>query len=158
MDEALIRSAKESDVPAILSMIRELAEFEKLLHEVTATEDRLRENLFGPKAAAEALMVETAGKAVGFTLFFHNFSTFLGQKGLYIEDIYVRPEHRGRGLGKKIFRALARIAAERNCGRMEWSVLDWNEKAIRFYRQLGAKPMDEWTVQRLTRDDFLKLL
>jgi GNAT superfamily N-acetyltransferase len=145
-----IRSARESDTSLILSLIRELADFEKLLHEVEATEDKLREQLFGPNAVPEVLIAEVEGKGIGFALFFHNFSTFLAKPGIYLEDLYVKPEYRSRGVGLKLLQAIARIAVQRGCGRFEWSVLDWNERAISFYHRLGAKPQNEWTVQRLT--------
>ena len=145
-----IRPARDSDCTHILALIRELAEFEQLAHTVQATEPQLREHLFGPHPRAEALIAEWAGQLAGFALYFHNFSTFLAQPGLYVEDIYVRPEFRRRGIGLSLFQYLAAIAVQRDCGRMEWSVLNWNTPAIEFYRSLGATPMDEWTVQRLT--------
>jgi len=147
----IIRPATRADVPVILGFIRDLAEYEKLAHEVVATEEALARTMFGPKAYAESLIAEIDGKPAGFALFFHNFSTFLGKPGLYIEDIYVAPEHRSHGLGMRFFKELAKLAVERDCGRMEWWVLDWNEPAIAFYQKLGAEPMDEWTVQRLNR-------
>jgi GNAT superfamily N-acetyltransferase len=149
-----IRSAGPSDVPLILSFIRGLAEYERLVHEVTATEEGLRESLFGRTRGAEVLIAEADGEAAGFALFFHNFSTFIGRHGLYLEDLFVKPEWRGRGIGRKLLTHLARLAAERGCGRMEWAVLDWNEPAIGFYRSLGAKPMHDWTVFRLTDEDL----
>jgi len=153
--EALrIRPATEEDVPLILSFIRELAEYERLRHEVVATEASLRETLFGPRPYAEVVIAELEGDPVGFALFFHNYSTFLGRPGLYLEDLYVRPEARGRGIGRRLLAHLAGIARDRGCGRMEWWVLDWNEPAIRFYRSLGARAMDEWTVFRLTRPEI----
>lgn len=148
--EPRLRSATEDDVPLILSFIEELAEYERLRHEVVATEASLRETLFGPRRYAEVVIAELEGEAVGFALFFHNYSTFLGRPGLYLEDLYVRPEARGRGIGRRLLVHLAGIARDRGCGRMEWWVLDWNESAIRFYRSLGARAMDEWTVFRLT--------
>jgi GNAT superfamily N-acetyltransferase len=147
-----ISPATEADSPIILGLIRGLAEYEKLSHEVVATEQLLREHLFGPKPVAEVRIARVDGTAVGFALYFHNFSTFLGQPGIYLEDIFVRPEFRGQGVGTALLKEVARVAAERKCGRLEWSVLDWNEPAIRFYAGLGAAPMDEWTVQRLTGD------
>lgn len=150
MSEVIIKVANENDVPLILSLIKELAEYEKLTHEVVATEDMLRETLFGPKSHIEALVGYLNDKPVGFALYFHNFSTFLGRKGIYLEDLYVKPEARGKGVGQKILVYLARLAKERGCGRLEWSVLDWNTPAIEFYKKIGAKPMDEWTVYRLT--------
>lgn len=152
-----IRTAVEADVPLILRFIRELAEYERLLHEVVATEDRLRETLFGARPGAEVVIAEEAGAPVGFALFFHNYSTFLAQPGLYLEDLYVRPEARGRGAGRALLAHLARLAKERGCGRLEWWVLDWNESAIRFYRSLGAQAMDDWTVFRLTGADLDRL-
>jgi GNAT superfamily N-acetyltransferase len=147
-----IRPAKPTDTPLILSLIRELAEFEKLLHEVVATEEQLREKLFGPNAVPEVLIAEADGQGVGFALFFHNFSTFLAKDGIYLEDLYVKPAFRSRNIGLKLLQAIAKIAVQRDCGRFEWSVLDWNERAISFYHRLGAKPQNEWTVQRLTGD------
>jgi GNAT superfamily N-acetyltransferase len=152
-----IRPAAEADVPLVLRFIRELAEYERLLHEVVATEERLRDTLFGARPAAEVVIAEEDGKALGFALFFHNYSTFLAQPGLYLEDLYVRPEARGRGAGRALLAHLARLAKERGCGRLEWWVLDWNESAIRFYRSLGAQPMDDWTVFRLTGGDLARL-
>jgi GNAT superfamily N-acetyltransferase len=152
-----IRPAVRKDVPAILSLIRELAEYEKLVHEVVATEERLEETLFGPISHAEVLMAEEQGDAVGFCLFFHNYSTFLGQPGIYIEDIFVRPAYRGNGVGKKLFSRVAEIARDRKCGRVEWWVLDWNRPAIEFYERMGARPMSEWTVYRLTQEQFEKV-
>ena len=145
-----IRPAVEADVPLVLALIRELAEYERLAGEVSATEADIREALFGPAPGAEAVVAEVDYQPVGFALFFHNFSTFAGKRGLYLEDLYVRPEHRGRGIGRRLLRHLARIARDRGCCRFEWSVLDWNQPAIRFYRRLGAVPMDDWTVFRLT--------
>lgn len=145
-----IRSATEDDVPAILSLIRELAEYEKLSHEVVATEEALRESLFGERRYAEVLIAERDGAPAGFALFFHNFSTFLGKPGLYLEDLYVKPEFRGAGIGKKLLVHLASLAKSRGCGRLEWWVLDWNEPSIGFYRKLGAVPMDDWTVYRVS--------
>lgn len=144
-----IRPATPDDVPLILALIRELAHYERLLDEVTATEMLLHEELFGPRAVVEALLAYEASEPVGYALFFHNFSTFLGRRGLYLEDLYVRPVWRGRGYGKALLQNLAQIAVSRNCGRMEWSVLDWNAPAIAFYRGLGAESMDGWTTFRL---------
>ncbi len=143
------RAATRADIPVILGLIRELAEYERLAREVVATEEILTRNLFGPRAYAECLIGEVGGQIAGFTLFFHNFSTFLGKPGIFIEDIYVKPDYRSHGIGMGFFREIARLALERDCGRIEWSVLDWNEPAIKFYQKLGAKPQDEWTVQRL---------
>ena len=147
-----IRAATRADVPAILAFIRELAEYEKLAHEAVADETGMAEHLFGPTPRAEVLIAEVDGAPAGFALFFHNFSTFLGKPGLYLEDLFVRPAFRGLGLGKRLMLRLARIAVERDCGRFEWSVLDWNTPAIGFYRSLGAVGMDEWTVQRVSGD------
>ncbi|WP_423064191.1 GNAT family N-acetyltransferase [Candidiatus Paracoxiella cheracis] len=145
-----IKFASKENIPLILSFIRELAEYEKLQHEVIATEEILKETLFGEKAYAEVIIAYLNEEAVGFALFFHNFSTFLGNPGIYLEDLYVKPKARGFGIGKKMLSFLARLVIERNCGRLEWWVLDWNEDAIGFYKRLGAKPMDEWTVYRVT--------
>jgi GNAT superfamily N-acetyltransferase len=147
-----IRPATERDVPIILEFIRELAEYERLLATVTATEDELRASLFGPLPAAEVVIGYAGYEPAGFALYFRSFSTFLGKPGLYLEDLFVRPEWRGLGLGRRLLRHLARIAVDRGYGRMEWSVLDWNEPAIAVYRKVGATPMTEWTVQRLTGD------
>jgi GNAT superfamily N-acetyltransferase len=144
-----IRPATVDDVPLIRALIAELAEYEKLADAAVATDDDLRAQLFGAQPAAEVLIGEVDGVAAGFALFFHNFSTFLGKRGLFLEDLFVRPAHRGSGLGRHMMAALARIAVQRDCGRFEWSVLDWNAPAIGFYRKLGAVGMDEWTVQRL---------
>ncbi len=145
----LIREARPEDVPVILRMIKALAEYEKLSGAVTTTEAQLRDSLF-EKRAAEVLLAWAGAEPAGFAVFFHNFSTFLGRPGMYLEDLFVPPEWRGRGLGKQLFARVARLAVERGCGRMEWSVLDWNDPAIGFYRKLGAQAMDEWTVFRLT--------
>lgn len=145
-----IRNATEEDVPLILHFIRELAVYEKLAHEVVATAESIRETLFGNPRFAEVIIAEADGEPAGFALFFHNYSTFLSRPGLYLEDLFVRPEVRGRGYGKALLAHLAAIAKERNCGRFEWAVLNWNEPAIRFYRSLGALPMDQWTVYRVT--------
>jgi GNAT superfamily N-acetyltransferase len=152
-----IRPATVTDVPVILELIRALATYERAPNEVTASEETLREVLFGEKPAAEVLLLFEGEIAAGFAVFFHNFSTWLGRPGLYLEDLFVRPEHRGEGYGRALLIRLAKIARERDCGRMEWAVLDWNEPAIQFYRKLGAKPMDEWTVFRLTRDGIGQL-
>ena len=152
-----IVEAKEADVPDILRFIIELARFEKLEREVEATEDRLRETLFGARKYAEALFVEEGDERVAFALFFHNYSTFLGRPGLYLEDLYVRPEKRGEGYGKLLLRHLAKLALERGCGRLEWWALDWNREAIDFYRSFGAKPMSDWTVYRLAGDALKRL-
>ena len=152
-----IRPATVADVPTILCLIRELAEYERAPNEVVATEDQLQESLFSARAAAEVLLGEENGEPVSFALFFHNFSTWMGRRGLYLEDLFVRPEVRGRGYGRALLVRLAQIAAERGCGRMEWAVLDWNEPAIKFYRTLGAAPNDEWTIFRLTSDKIAEL-
>jgi GNAT superfamily N-acetyltransferase len=157
MKNFTIRAATAADVQAILELIRALATYERAPNEVTATEQGLTEVLFGQKPAAEVLLAFENETAVGFAVFFHNFSTWLGRPGLYLEDLFVRSEHRGKGYGRALLIDLAKIARERGCGRMEWAVLDWNEPAIEFYRKLGAKPMDEWTVFRLTRDGIAKL-
>lgn len=149
---ARISPATEADVPAILDLIRGLAAYEKLAHTVVATEDALRRTLFGPRPAAEVLLAFDGSEPVGFALFFPNYSTFLAKPGLYLEDLFVKPEARGRGIGLALLRRLASIARDRNYGRMEWSVLDWNEPAIGFYKKLGAVAMDEWTIFRLTED------
>ncbi len=151
-----LRFASEKDVPLILQLIRELAEYEGLLHEVVATEEILTEWLF-VKKKAEVLIGEYGGQPVGYALFFHNFSTFLGRAGIYLEDLYVRPEYRGRGYGKAFFRKLAQITIERGCGRLEWWCLDWNQPSIDFYLSLGAEPMEDWTVYRLTGDTLAEL-
>jgi GNAT superfamily N-acetyltransferase len=145
-----LRFATGADVGLILAFIRELAEYERLAHEVVADEASLRSTLFGEKPFAEVVIAELDGAPAGFALFFHSFSTFLARPGIYLEDLYVRPEFRGRGIGGKVLVFLARLAVERGCGRFEWSVLDWNEDAIRFYRALGAESMDEWIGFRVT--------
>lgn len=157
MEKFTIRPATVADVPIILELIRALAEYERAPNDVVATEQILQETLFGKKPAAEVLLLFENEVAAGFGLFFHNFSTWIGRPGLYLEDLFVRPEHRGKGYGRALLIELAKIARERNCGRMEWAVLDWNEPAIEFYRKLGAKPMHEWTVFRLTCDEIAKL-
>jgi GNAT superfamily N-acetyltransferase len=150
MSGAAIRPAIEHDVPLILQLIRELADYEKLAHEVTATEAGLRVSLFGPKPEAEVIIAELDGAVAGYALFFHNYSTFHCKRGLYLEDLFVRPSFRGRGVGKLLLGHLAKLAVDRGCARFEWAVLDWNETAIRFYESLGAAPMNDWTVYRLT--------
>lgn len=147
-----IRPATPDDVPLITSMVRELAEYEKLADQAVATEADFARELFGPSPKAHALIVEHEGQPAGFALYFYNFSTFLGRPGIYIEDVFVRSEFRRNGYGRKIFKYLANKALAEGCGRMEWWVLDWNAPAIEFYRGLGAVAMDEWTVQRLTGD------
>jgi GNAT superfamily N-acetyltransferase len=156
-DSFTIRPATVADVPIILELIRALATYERAPDEVTATEEGLKEVLFGKKPAAEVLLAFEEERAIGFAVFFHNFSTWLGRPGLYLEDLFVRPEDRGKGYGRALLIDLAKIARERGCGRMEWAVLDWNEPAIKFYQTLAAKPMHEWTVFRLTSDEIARL-
>lgn len=146
----MIRSATPADTPTIGRLIRALADYERLTHALILDEDRLREHLFGPRRYAEVLLAEDAGEVVGFALFFHNYSTFAARPGLYLEDLFVDAAHRGKGHGKALLAALARLALERGCSKLEWVVLDWNEPAIRFYQSLGAVAMDEWTVYRLS--------
>lgn len=153
----VIRFAEKEDTGLILRFINGLAEYEKLSHEVTATEDVLRETLFGNRRVAEVIIGEYRGDPVAFALFFHNYSTFLGRPGIYLEDLFVQPEMRGLGFGKALLAFLAKLATERKCGRVEWAVLDWNEPAIRFYRKLGAATMDDWTVHRLTGEALTRL-
>jgi GNAT superfamily N-acetyltransferase len=145
-----IRPATEADLGTIEELIRALAEYERMADQVVMDAELLRQGLFGDRPYAEVLMAEVDGEAVGFALFFHNFSTFLGRPGIYLEDLFVKPEHRGSGLGKALLKRLAEIAVERGCGRMEWAVLEWNEPSIGFYKKLGARPNDDWTVYRLT--------
>ena len=145
-----VRPAMPADVPLILGLIRELADYEKLSHAVIATEESLRRHLFGARPAAECVIGEIDSEPQGFALYFTSFSTFLAKPGIYLEDLYVRPAARGKGLGKALFTHLAGLAGERGCGRLEWAVLDWNEPAIGFYRRMGAEPMSEWTVFRLS--------
>lgn len=152
-----IEQATIKDTVLILSFIKELAEYEKLLHAVVATEAILKENLFGPHAHAEVIIGYLNHQPVSFAIYFHNFSSFLGQSGIYIEDLYVKPEFRGNGIGQKMLAYLAQLAKNRKCGRLEWSVLNWNETAIGFYKRLGAKPMDEWRVYRLTEEALSEL-
>ena len=145
-----IRPATPEDATAIVGLIRELAEFEKLAHLVVVTPEALAQQLFGPRPAAEAVVAGEPGAVVAFALYFHNFSTFLGRPGLYLEDLYVQPAHRGRGLGRALLRHLGALAVARGCGRFEWSVLDWNERAIRFYEAMGATVMPDWRICRVT--------
>ena len=152
-----IRPATEDDAPLILAFIKKLAVYEKLAHKVTATEDILRETLFGERRYAEVIIGYHLGEPVGFALFFHNYSTFLGKPGIYLEDLFVDEEHRGKGFGKALLAHLAILAKERDCGRLEWAVLNWNEPSINFYRALGAAPMNDWTVFRVTGDALDKL-
>jgi GNAT superfamily N-acetyltransferase len=152
-----IRSARVEDVPIILQLILDLATYERAPDEVVATEEQLLDVLFGERPVAEVLLAFEGNSPVGFAVYFYNFSTWLGRPGLYLEDLFVKPEKRGKGYGRALLVELAKIARDRGCGRMEWAVLDWNEPAIKFYRSLAAKPMDEWTVFRLTRDGIAKL-
>lgn len=152
-----LRPAGLEDVTAIVGLIRELAEFEKLSHLVEVTPQTLRPHLFGPKPVAEAVVAEVGGEVVAFALFFTNFSTFLGRPGLYLEDLYVQPAHRGKGIGEALLRHLARLAVNRGCGRFEWSVLDWNSNAIRFYEKMGATVLPDWRICRVTGDALLAL-
>lgn len=145
-----IRTAVEDDLDSIERLIRALAEYERLGGEVVLDREDLRGHLFGPRPYAEVLIADEEGEAAGFALFFHNFSTFLGRPGIYLEDLFVEPTHRGRGYGKALLARLAELAVERNCGRLEWAVLDWNRPAVGFYESLGARPNSEWTVYRLT--------
>jgi GNAT superfamily N-acetyltransferase len=148
--------ARESDVPVILQMIKGLAEYERLSHQVVATEDSLRETLFGPRPAAEVVLAYHRDEPIGFALFFHNYSTFMGRPGLYLEDLFVVPSRRGHGVGKLLLTHLASIAVERRCGRMEWAVLDWNESAIVVYKRLGASMLDHRRICRLTGDALVR--
>ena len=152
-----IRNANESDVPLIHQFIRDLADYEKLAHVVVATEAQLRATLFGSSPYAEVILAEEDGTPAGFALFFHNYSTFLAQRGVYLEDLFVKPEYRGRGYGKALLARLAQIARERDCGRVEWAVLDWNEPSIAFYESLGARRMNEWHTFRLTGEALDRL-
>lgn len=152
MGSVILRPATASDADLVMQFIRELAEYERLAHDVVATPAMIADALFGERRHAEVVLAEWEGEPAGFALFFHNFSTFVGRPGLYLEDLFVRPHLRGHGIGRALLAHLAAIAVERGCGRMEWSVLDWNETAIGFYRSLGAEPMEEWTVFRLSGD------
>lgn len=156
MEHLAIRYAQESDIPQILHFIRELAIYENMLNDVIATEDLLREWIFEERKA-EVLLAEENGESVGFALFFHNFSTFMGRAGIYLEDLFVMPDHRGKGYGKALLQRLARITVERGCGRLEWSCLDWNKPSIDFYLSLDATPMDQWTIYRLTGETLRKM-
>jgi len=157
MSNISITQATKADVPVILEMIQGLADYEKLSHLVVATEEQLRLTLFGERPGAEVLLAHWDGEPIGFALFFPNYSTFLAQPGIYLEDLFVKPHARGKGAGLALFVELARIAVERGCGRVEWAVLDWNEPSIRFYKKLGAVPLDEWTTFRLTSEPLRKL-
>jgi GNAT superfamily N-acetyltransferase len=153
----MIRLATPIDLPLIAQLIRELAEYEKLGHAVDFSEEELRQHLFGPRPYAEALIAEDDGQGIGFALFFHNFSTFHGKPGIYLEDLFVRPAYRGKGHGKALLSTLAKLAVERGCCRLEWAVLDWNQPAIDIYESLGAKPLEDWLIYRLTGDALAKL-
>ena len=157
MAELEIRAATEDDVPLILSLIEDLAEYERLSHEVVATEETLRDSLFGEQRVVETLLAYLGDDLAGFAPFFHNFSTFLGRSGIYLEDLYVRPEFRGAGVGRALLVHLARLARERGCGRLEWSVLDWNESAIGFSEGIGAAPVSGWTIYRVTGEALEEL-
>jgi GNAT superfamily N-acetyltransferase len=157
MPELRITAATVEDVPLILAFIHKIAVYEKLSHEVVATESILRESLFGARPAAEVLLAYWDDKPAGYAIYFHNFSTFLGRAGLYLEDLFVDQELRGKGIGKALLQSVAKVAKERNCGRLEWSVLDWNKPSIDFYLSLGAKPMEEWTIFRMTPEAIEKL-
>ena len=157
MPEVEIRVATEDDVPLILALIRELAEYERLSHEVVATEETLRHSLFGERRLAETLLAYLGDDLAGFALFFHSFSTFLGRPGIYLEDLYVRPEFRSAGVGRTLLVRIAGLAKERGCGRLEWAVLDWNEPAFSFYKRIGASPVSGWTVYRLTGEALEEL-
>lgn len=150
LPEFVIRTTTIEDVPLILNFIRDIADYERLLHEVVATEEILIGSLFGEKPSAEVLIGEWEGEPVAFVVFFHNFSTFMGRHGIYLEDLFVKPEWRGKGVGKILLFYLAHVAKQRNCTRFEWNVLDWNEPALKFYHSLGAVPMDEWTIHRVS--------
>jgi GNAT superfamily N-acetyltransferase len=152
-----IRFGQPDDVPTIFDLIKGLAEYERLSHAVVGNEELLREHLFGNRPYVEVLLAEADGRAVGFALFFHNYSTFLTRPGIYLEDLFVLPEERGRGYGKALLTALGRLAVDRGCGRLEWSVLNWNEPSIQFYRSLGAISLDEWTVNRVTGEALERL-
>src|SRR5262245_43467369 len=152
-----IRPCRPSDAETLVALVRELAVYEKLEHFARATPDAMRTHLFGPRPAAEAIMAEVDGAAIGFALYFSTFSTFRGQPGLYLEDIFVRESHRGQGIGKAMLATIARLAIERGCGRLEWSVLDWNTPSIGFYRSLGARPLDDWTVYRIDDEPLARL-
>lgn len=149
--------ATRDDVPTILALVRELAEFEQLAHEVVATEQQVEQSMFGTRRVIECAIARVDGAVAGFALWFHNYSTFLGRAGIYLEDLYVRPQFRGSGIGRSLLVHLAGIAVERGCGRMEWAVLDWNRKAIDFYEALGAQPVDGWTVYRLTGETLQRV-
>lgn len=157
LEEIIVRSATPADLPTIFELIKALAEYEKLSHAVTGSPELLKEHLFGEKPFAEAVVAEYRGETVGFALFFYNYSTFLTRPGIYLEDLFVLPEYRGRGIGKKLITYLAGLAVEGNCGRLEWSVLDWNSPAIAFYKRIGADILDEWRICRVTGDSLSTL-
>jgi len=157
MTDCVIDAATRADVPDILALIRELAEYERLLHEVVATEASLEQALFGPASNVEAVVARVEGEVAGFALYFHNFSTFLSRRGLYLEDLYVRPEYRGKGCGQALLSHLAALALQRGCGRLEWSVLDWNRRAIDFYQSMGAVPVSGWTIFRVSGEALDRL-
>ncbi|WP_337879379.1 GNAT family N-acetyltransferase [Rheinheimera sp.] len=157
LPDVQLRLAEVADVPVILSFIRQLADYEQLSHQVIATEQSLTDTLFGAKAFAEVVIAEHQGEPAGFALFFHNYSTFLAKPGLYLEDLFVSPDKRGLGLGKALITYLASLAVERGCGRMEWSVLDWNQPAIDFYQSLGASMLEDWRINRVTGDSLLQM-
>jgi len=152
-----IRPAAPADVGEVLALIRELAEYEKLLHEVVATEELVLESLFGARPVAECVLACVNGNPVGFALFFHNYSTFKGRAGLFLEDLFVRPEYRGQGIGEALLKHLAKLAVERGCARMEWAVLDWNKRAIQFYERMGAAGVHDWTIFRVTGEALARL-
>lgn len=156
-EHLIIEPATAGDIADIAALIRELAEFERLVDQFVATEARLHESLFGPRRYAEVLMARRGGETAGFALFFHNYSTFRAQPGIYLEDLYVRPTFRGDGVGEALLRRVARLAVERGCGRFEWSVLDWNQRAIDFYKALGAEPLNEWTMFRVSGANLANL-
>ena len=157
MNEIIVRSATPSDVPMLFELIKALAEYEKLSHAVSGSVDLLEEHLFGERPFADAVVAEYGGETAGFALFFYNYSTFLTRPGIYLEDLFVLPEYRGRGIGKKLIIYLAKLAVDRNCGRLEWSVLDWNSPAIAFYKRIGADILDEWRICRVTGDSLSTL-
>ncbi|MGB3511507.1 MAG: GNAT family N-acetyltransferase [Microcoleaceae cyanobacterium] len=157
LNELNLRAATPADVPVLFELIKALAEYEKLSHAVTGSATSLEAHLFGARPYAEAIIAEFAGQVVGFSLFFYNYSTFLTQPGIYIEDLFVLPEYRGQGIGKQLVTYVAQLAVSRNCGRLEWSVLDWNEPAIGFYQRIGASILDEWRICRVTGDSLSSL-
>jgi GNAT superfamily N-acetyltransferase len=157
LEQVRIEPAVPADVTDIVGLIRELAEFERLLDQFVATEARLRESVFGPKPYAEVLMARLGQESIGFALFFHNYSTFRAQPGIYLEDLYVRPAFRGEGIGEAMLKRIAKLAVERGCGPFEWSVLDWNQRAVEFYKALGAEPLNEWTMFRVSGDSLIRL-